>query len=52
MHYPTYVLKSVKGLGNTFDLNPEWQRTFPSFGNFSWDIHRVPLANPNIKVDI
>jgi hypothetical protein len=34
-----------------FDLNPEWQRTLPSFGNLSWDMHRVP-SNPNIKVDL
>jgi len=39
---PTQALKSVKGPGNTFDLNPEWEkRTLPSFGNFSWDIYRV-----------
>jgi hypothetical protein len=48
---PTQTLKSVKDLGNTFDLNPKWERTLPSFGNFSWDIYRVP-PNPNIKVDI
>jgi hypothetical protein len=26
---PTHALKSVKGLGNTFDLNPKWAKTFP-----------------------
>jgi hypothetical protein len=31
-----------KGTGTTFDLSPEWQRTLPFFGNFSWDIYRVP----------
>jgi hypothetical protein len=44
-------LKSVKGPGNTFDLNPKWQRTLPSFGNFARDMYRV-LPNPNINVDI
>jgi hypothetical protein len=36
---------------NTFDLNPKWQRTLPSIGNFSWDMHMVP-PNPNIKAVI
>jgi hypothetical protein len=36
------TLKLVKGQGNTFNLNPKWQRTLPSFGNFSWNMHRVP----------
>ena len=48
---PTLTLKSVKGLGITFELNPRWERTLPSFGNFAWDIHRVP-PNSNNKVDI
>jgi hypothetical protein len=39
----------VKGPGNIFDINVRWQRILPSFGNFSWDMHRVP-PNPNIKV--
>jgi hypothetical protein len=39
---PTQALKSVKSPGNTFDLNSKWERTLPSFGNFSWDIYRVP----------
>jgi hypothetical protein len=42
-------------IGNTFDLNPkeEWERTFPFFGNFSWDSYRLPRPlNPNIKADI
>jgi hypothetical protein len=43
---------SDKGLGNIFDLIPEWERTLPSFGNFSWDIYRVPPRISNIKVDI
>jgi hypothetical protein len=47
---PTQSLKSVKGPGNTFELCPKWDRTLPSFSNFSWDIHSPP--NPNIKVDI
>jgi hypothetical protein len=37
--------------GNTFDINPKWQRTLPSFGNFAWDMYMIP-PNPNIKVDI
>jgi hypothetical protein len=45
------ALKSVKNPGNTFNLNPKWKRTLPSFGNFSWDMHRVS-PNPNIKTVI
>jgi hypothetical protein len=33
---------SVKGSGNTFDLNPKRDGTLPTFGNFSYDINRVP----------
>ena len=29
MQKPTQALKSVKGPGNTFDLNPKWTRTLP-----------------------
>jgi hypothetical protein len=39
---PTQALKSVKGPGNTFDLNPKWERTLPSLIYFSWDIYREP----------
>ena len=46
---PTQVLQSVKDLGYTFDLIPNWKRTMPSFDIFSWVIYRVP-PNPNIKV--
>jgi hypothetical protein len=53
---PTQAPKSVKGPGNTFDLNPRWARTLPSLIYFSWDIYRDPLStkkqNSNIKVDI
>jgi hypothetical protein len=49
MQNPTQALKSVKDPGNTFDLNCKWERTVPYFGNFSWDIIRVP-PNPNIKL--
>jgi len=49
---PIQALQSVKGPGNTFDLNPKWERTLPSFGNFSWDIYRVPPKKSNIKVDM
>jgi hypothetical protein len=45
----TQALQSVKGLGYTFDLNPKWERTMPSFDILSWVIYRVP-PNPNIKV--
>jgi hypothetical protein len=41
---PTQALKSVKGAGNTFDLNPKWSRTLPSLIYFSWDIYRNPLS--------
>jgi hypothetical protein len=47
---PTQELKSVKGPGNTFHINPKWERTLPFFGIFSQDIYRVPPSNPNIKV--
>jgi hypothetical protein len=52
---PTKALKSVKGPGNTFDLNSKWARTLPSLIYFSSDIHRDPLPQKtisNIKVDI
>jgi hypothetical protein len=42
MENPTKALKSVKGSGNTYDLNPNWERTLPFFGNFSWNIYRFP----------
>jgi hypothetical protein len=32
---PTHALKTVKDPDNTFDLNPKWERTLPSFGKFS-----------------
>jgi hypothetical protein len=45
---PTQALKSVKGLGNTLDLNPKpkWSRNLPSLIYFSSDIYRDP---PSIK---
>jgi hypothetical protein len=46
------AVKSVKDPGNTFDINPKWERTFPSFDNLAWDIYRVSQKYPNIKVDI
>jgi hypothetical protein len=52
---PTKALKSVKGPGNTFDLNLKWSRTLPSLIYFSWDIYRDPPSIKkisNIKVDI
>jgi len=39
---PTHGLRSVKDPVNTFDLNPNWARTLPSFIYFSLVIHRDP----------
>ena len=39
----TQTLKSAKDQGNTFDINPNWERTLSSAGNFAWDIYRVSL---------
>jgi hypothetical protein len=47
---PTQALKSVKGLGNTFDLNPKWARTLPSLAYFSWDIYRDTPTQNNFKI--
>jgi hypothetical protein len=54
---PTQALKSVKGLGYTFDLNPKWERTMLSFDIFSRVIYRVPTKSKyrrvsNINFDI
>jgi hypothetical protein len=51
---PTHALMSVNDPGNTFDLNPNWERTLPFLIYFSWDIYRNPLHKNNsiIKVDI
>jgi hypothetical protein len=46
---PTQALKSVKGPGNTFDLNPKWWRTLPSLIYFSWNIYRAHLHKKKIK---
>jgi hypothetical protein len=43
---PIQALKSVKGPGNTFDINYKWLRTLPSLIYFSWDINRAP---PSLK---
>jgi hypothetical protein len=43
---------SVKGSGNTLELNPKRERTLLFFVIFSWDMHRIPKTNPNNKVDI
>jgi hypothetical protein len=42
---PTQALKSVKDLGNMFDLNPNWSSTLPSLIYFSWDIYRDPTKD-------
>jgi hypothetical protein len=42
-------LLGPSSMGITFELNPRWERTLPSFGNFAWDIHRVP---PNLRCRI
>jgi hypothetical protein len=41
---PTQALQSVKGPGNTLDLNLKWARTLPSFIYFSWDIYKDPSS--------
>jgi hypothetical protein len=46
VHNPTHALKSVKGPGNTFDLNPKWERTLPSFDNF----YGIFIALPKIEI--
>ena len=46
---PTQVLKSVKGPGNTFDLNPKWARTLPSFIYFYWKFIETPLPQKTFK---
>jgi hypothetical protein len=53
MQKPTQALKSVKGLGNTFDINPKWARTLPS-----GILHGISIEPPHpphfffIEVDI
>jgi len=42
---PTQALKSVKGSGNTFEINPKWARTFPSFIYFYWKFIETPLLS-------
>jgi hypothetical protein len=42
---PTQALKSVKGPGNIFELNPKWKRTLSSLIYFSWDIYTGPLTD-------
>jgi hypothetical protein len=42
MQNPTEALKSDTGPGNTFDINPKWERTLPSVDNFPWDIYSPP----------
>jgi hypothetical protein len=44
MQKPTQALQSVNSLGYTFDLNPKWERTMPSFDIFSWVIYRAPKS--------
>jgi len=46
---PNHALKSVKGPGNTFDLNPKWSRTLAFLIYFSWDIYRDPPLHKKIK---
>jgi hypothetical protein len=52
---PTQALKSVKGMGNIFDPNPEWTNTLQSLIYLSWDIYRDHPSTKNIsniKLDI
>jgi hypothetical protein len=53
-NYATYVLKSVKDPGNTFNVSPKWARTLPSLIYFYGIFIETPLHNlfSNIKVDI
>jgi hypothetical protein len=44
-------LDLVKDPGNTFELNPKWERTLLSFDNFYGIFIALP-QNRNIKVDI
>jgi hypothetical protein len=46
---PTQAFQSVKGLANTFDWNPKWERTLLFLIYLSWDIHRDPLHKQNFK---
>ena len=41
---PTQAVQSVKGPGYTFDLNPKWERTMPSFDICLWVINRAPKS--------
>jgi hypothetical protein len=43
---PTHSLKSVKDPGNTFELNPKWERTLLSFDNF----YGIFIAPPKIEI--
>jgi len=47
---PTQALKPVKGSDNTFDLNPKWARTLPSFIYFSLVIHRDPTPQKKNQI--
>jgi hypothetical protein len=47
---PTQPLKSVKGQVNTFDVNPNWERTLQSLIYFSWDIYRDPPPQTKIQI--
>jgi hypothetical protein len=52
VHNSTQAPNLVKDSGSTLDLNPQLERTLPSFGNISLDIYRVHRKNPIIKADI
>ena len=52
---PIKALKSVKGPGNTFELNSKWSRTLPSVCNFSWNIYTAsppPKSQPPSQIQI
>jgi hypothetical protein len=49
---PTQALKSVKGPGNTFDINHRWSTTLPSLIYFSWDINRDPLLHKKNQISM
>jgi hypothetical protein len=49
---PTQALKTVKGPGNTFELNPKWARTIPSEIKDNYGIFiQTPQQGVNFEED-
>jgi hypothetical protein len=40
------LIFGAKSAGKTFDVNPKWQRTLPSVGNF----HGICIGSPQIEI--